>query len=248
MTRRCMHRVMRSFIIHMPGDTNRAPNIDRLLQTLPNAQVVDAVIGKEVLARGELLPRSGDLYAPRYPFSLSPGEVGCFLSHRRCWQKIVDDGLDYGLIVEDDLSIDPALWADALQLIDDHASVETFIRLPAKQRETPVRVVATCGRAKLFLPKVIGLQTVCQVVGRNAAQRLLSVTNELDRPVDTFLQMHWVTHQPIHTILPNGVSEITQALGGSTIQKKATGSKISRELNRALYRARVKTRPQKPAT
>ena len=248
MTRRCMHRVMRSFIIHMPGDIKRAPNVDTLLQTLPNAQVVDAVIGKEVLARGDLSPKPGNLHTPRYPFPLSPGEVGCFLSHRACWQKIVDEGLDYALIAEDDLSVDPGLWAEALHLIEGHANIDSFIRLPAKQRETPAQVVATSGQAKLFLPKVIGLQTVCQVVGQSAAKRLLAATNELDRPVDTFLQMYWVTQQPVHTILPNGVSEITQALGGSTIQKKASGSKFSRELNRALYRARVKMRPQKPAT
>ncbi|MBO9450648.1 glycosyltransferase family 25 protein [Tropicibacter sp. R16_0] len=237
---------MQSFIIHMPGDAKRAPNAEALLNTLSNAQIVDAVIGKKVLEHGALTPLPGNLHAPRYPFTLSAGEVGCFLSHRACWQKIVDEDLDYALIAEDDLSITPDLWAEAMDLVETHATADTFIRLPAKHRETPAQMVADRTRAKLFLPKVIGLQTVCQVVGKNAAKRLLKVTEELDRPVDTFLQMHWITQQPIHTILPNGVSEITEALGGSTIQKKATSNKILREINRAVYRARVSLRPQRP--
>lgn len=245
MARRGMHRAMRSFIIHMRGDTKRAPNVEKLLKTLPDAQVIDAVVGKDILAQQSFATRPGDLHQPEYPFPLSPGEVGCFLSHRKCWQRILDEDLSHALIVEDDLSLDPELWAEAMDLVETHSTPETFIRLPAKRREVAKSIVAESDRAKMFLPKVIGLQTVCQVVGRSAAKNLLDATEVLDRPVDTFLQMHWVTGQPVHTILPNGVSEITEDLGGSTIQKKNTGdSKLQREFKRAVYRARVSLRPQ----
>ena len=125
------------------------------------------------------------------------------------------------------------------------ADAESFIRLPAKRREAPREQIAQQGESRLFLPKVIGLQTVAQVVGREAAKRLLAVTEVLDRPVDTFLQMHWIHGQRIQTILPNGVSELTQELGGSTIQKRKSGSKLAREFKRSLYRAQVSARPQK---
>lgn len=237
---------MRSLIIHMPGDARRAPNVQTLLGLLPDAQVVDAVIGRDILARGDLTPHPGDLHRPSYPFPLGAGEVGCFLSHRKCWQMIVDQGWDHALIVEDDLALDPAQWGAAMSLVATHATADSFIRLPAKRREKPGRIIDQSGAAQLFLPGVIGLQTVCQVVGRNAAARLLYATEQLDRPVDTFLQMHWAHGQPIHTILPNGVSELTVELGGSTIQKKPSDGKLQRELKRALYRARVMARPQRP--
>lgn len=232
-------------IIHMSGDEKRAPNVDNLLSTLANAEVVDAVIGREVMAAGTQPLRKGDLHHPRYPFALGPGEVGCFLSHRKCWQKIVDDQLDYALIVEDDLHLDATGWGEAQNLVAEYAGTDSFFRLPAKRREVPTITLAEQGEARLFLPKVIGLQTVAQVVGRNAAIRLLAASEALDRPVDTFLQMHWVHGQPIQTILPNGVSELTQELGGSTIQKKKSGNKLKREFKRALYRAQVSSRPQK---
>ncbi len=238
-------QIMQSLIIHMPGSTNRAANVEHLLYTLPQAEVVEAVNGRDVVAQNGQPLRDGDLHQPHYPFPLSPGEVGCFLSHRRCWQHIVDAGWDHGLIVEDDLALDAPGWGDTLALLAEHADAESFIRLPAKRREVPRDVIAEQGQSKLFLPKVIGLQTVAQVVGREAAKRLLAVTEVLDRPVDTFLQMHWVHGQRIQTILPNGVSELTQELGGSTIQKRKSGNKISREFKRALYRAQVSARPQK---
>lgn len=235
---------MRSFIIHMRGDQKRQGNVKHLLATLPNARIIDAVIGRDVLTTTATAP--GTQHDPHYPFPLSPGEVGCFLSHRQCWLRIVESGQDYALIAEDDLGIGPALWPEVLDLIHSHASPDTYIRIPAKHRERPVDDVARRDQAKLFLPRVIGLQTVLQVVGRKAAQRLLAASEMLDRPVDTFVQMHWVTGQPVHTIIPNGVRELTDELGGSTIQKKTrAGNVLTREIKRAWYRAQADLRPQK---
>lgn len=237
---------MRSFIIHLPGDARRRPNADRLAATLPGARIVDAVRGADVMAVTDLRP--GDLHAPAYPYPMSAGEVGCFLSHRACWQRIVDEGLDHALIVEDDAAFDPALWPHVRALIAAQARTDRYIRLPAKRRERPGLVIAQDGPAQLFLPRIIGLQTVAQVVGRDAAQRLLSATRAIDRPVDTLLQMHWATGQPVHTIWPSGVTEITAEVGGSTIQTKPrAGSKLAREWTRLVYRARIARRPQSAA-
>lgn len=236
---------MQTMIIHMAKDQKRAPNVRKLLNTLPNAQIMEAVIGKDALAQGLIETAPGTRHKPNYPFPLSAAEIGCFLSHRACWQQIIALNLPYALIVEDDMATEPP-WQNALELAQRHISPEMFIRLPAKHREKPARILAQEADTQLFLPKQIGLQTVCQIVGQNAARRLLAASTVIDRPVDTFLQMHWITGQPIHTILPNGVSEETAALGGSTIQKKKTGNKLARELKRLSYRLKITARPQNP--
>ncbi|MFV1602650.1 MULTISPECIES: glycosyltransferase family 25 protein [unclassified Phaeobacter] len=237
---------MRSYIIHMADDHKRAPNVARLMAQLPQPEVVEAVNGRAALQAGLVPLCDGDLHRPHYPFALRAGEVGCFLSHRKCWQKIAEGMDDFGLIVEDDLAFEPNLWRDAMALVGNHADKDHFIRLPAKQRESARQVVAQTGAARMFLPRRIGLQTVAQVVGKTAAARLLEASETLDRPVDTFLQMHWVHRQPVHTIWPNGASELTEALGGSTIQSRPAGGKLARELKRALYRTQVALRSQKP--
>lgn len=238
---------MDSLIIHLPSATARAAHVARLCDLLPNAQVVQAVNGADALAKGEGRLAAGPVCAPRYPFALSAGEVGCFLSHRSCWERLAEGDADYALIVEDDFDIDPNAWAPALRLVEAHADANSYIRLPAKPRETSVQLLAEDSGARLFLPRRIGLQTVAQVVGRNAAARLLAASTQLDRPVDAFLQMHWHTGQPLHTILPNGVRELTVELGGSTIQSATPSTaKLAREVKRAVYRAKIATRPQRP--
>ncbi|MGD9862804.1 MAG: glycosyltransferase family 25 protein [Pseudodonghicola sp.] len=238
---------MHSLIIHMPTSAARRPNALRLLRELPGAHVVEAVDGRDPAQVTGVRIRQGDAFAPRYPFPLAPGEIGCFLSHRRCWRRILAEGWDYALIVEDDLEIDRDRLAQALALIGEHATTDSYIRLPVKQRERPAQVLGARDGLQLILPRVIGLQTVAQVVGRGAAGRLLKATEILDRPVDTFLQMHWVTGQPVHSLLGSGARELTADLGGSTIQKKTrTSGKLAREFRRAHYRAQVALRPQKP--
>ena len=237
---------MKSLIIHMSSSIARRGNAHRLLSALPDARLVEAVDGRDPVQVEGVQIMPGTHLDPAYPFTLGPGEVGCFLSHRKCWQMIADDKAPFALIAEDDLSIDPVIWPDVLKLIERHAAEDSFIRIPAKNRETAASTIETQGSASLFVPRVIGLQTVCQVVGRGAAQRLLAASETLDRPVDTFLQMHWATGQTIRTILPNGVRELTAETGGSTIQKKTrTSAKLMREIRRALYRAKVRQRPQR---
>src|SRR5690606_15402798 len=36
---------------------------------------------------------------------LTPGEIGCFLSHRLCWQTILDGNDNYAAIFEDDVLV-----------------------------------------------------------------------------------------------------------------------------------------------
>jgi glycosyl transferase family 25 len=43
-----------------------------------------------------------DLNRQQYHSLLTLGEIGCYLSHRKVWQKIVDEQLDFALVLEDD--------------------------------------------------------------------------------------------------------------------------------------------------
>ncbi len=244
-----MHGIMRSFIIHMSSSTARRPNADKLCADLPNAELFEAVNGRdpEQIAGVQLHP--GNLHRPHYPFPLRPAEIGVFESHRRIWRKLVDEEIDLAIITEDDLRIDPARMAETLKVLAPIATPDHYIRIPVKQREVPVQTLAEQNGLRLILPKVIGLQCVCQMVGRHAAKRLLAATEQIDRPVDTFMQMHWLTGQPIHALLGSGNQEVAREIGGSTIQTKPPLSdKLTREFKRAAYRAKLHLHPQRPCT
>jgi GR25 family glycosyltransferase involved in LPS biosynthesis len=229
---------MQCFVIHLAGSEKRAANVARLQDTLEEVEVFPAVRGADLPDTVIRQVAPGTRFRPHYPFPMGLGEIGCFLSHRACWQEIVSRDLPGALIAEDDLSLGDT-WSEARAQLVSMATPEHFVRLPAKDRESASRTTSP----RVFLPRVIGLQTVFQYVGQGAARRLLDASERMDRPVDTFLQMHWVHGQRIHTILPNGVSELTEALGGSTIQKKRAGL-LGREVKRFIYRRRVAARPQ----
>lgn len=237
---------MQSLIIHMSSSTARRANAEQLLSDLPNAELVEAVDGRDAAQIADVEQFPGDLHSPKYPFALRPAEIGVFQSHRKCWQRIVDEDWEYALIAEDDLSVNPVDLGRALDLVAAHGTPDMYVRLPVKQRENAAQVLARDGQMQFVLPKTIGLQCICQVVGKAAAKRLLTVTTQIDRPVDTFLQMHWASGQPVHSILPNGNVEVAHLIGGSTIQTKTSASgKLAREFKRAVYRTQVDLRPQK---
>jgi GR25 family glycosyltransferase involved in LPS biosynthesis len=79
------------------------------------------------------------------------------------------------------------------------------------------------------------------VVSHGAAKRLLELTEKFDRPVDTFLQMSWVTGIRPRVIIPSGVNEISNRLNGSTIhiKKRTLLDTFSRNLLRPVYRLQV---------
>ncbi|WP_171097901.1 glycosyltransferase family 25 protein [Ruegeria sp. HKCCD7255] len=238
---------MRSFVIHMSSSTARRANADRLCAQLPNAELFEAVNGRDPQQIADVDVFPGTLHRPHYPFPLRPAEIGVFESHRAIWRKMVEDHIDLAIITEDDLGLDPDRLSAALGLLAPIATPEHYIRIPVKQREVPAEILAEKDDLRLILPKVIGLQCVCQMVGRRAAERLLAATDQIDRPVDTFLQMHWITGQPIHALQGSGNREVAQEIGGSTIQTKPPMSdKLTREVKRALYRAKLHLHPQRP--
>lgn len=77
---------------------------------------VNAVNGKEVnlgdYIRKGLIKKDWDVGSfkegrPRL-VSMSPGEIGCGLSHRKIWQKMVDQDIEVAMVLEDDaLNFDP---------------------------------------------------------------------------------------------------------------------------------------------
>ena len=40
---------------------------------------------------------------------IKDGEIGCAISHRLIWQRMLDDNIAYALILEDDVTIDKAI-------------------------------------------------------------------------------------------------------------------------------------------
>ncbi len=232
----------RTLILHLERAEGRKAQVEDIIRKSPYpADIVDAVDGAALPPR-ELAAYqgAGALMRPAYPFRLNPGEIGCFLSHRRAWQKILELGLEGALIVEDDAFMEPDVFLPALRLAEENIADLGYVKFDTRPLAGPGRVACRSGSAAIVRPRVVPLRTSCQLVSRGAAERLLAASQRFDRPVDVFLQLFWETGVPIHCANPSGLSDRTQETGGSTLSRKLPWrEKLRREYSRALYRARI---------
>ena len=201
------------FIIHLERSLERKPQVRKLKKNLPyRTTVIEAVDGSnpENDFSKIYIPR---LLRPRYPFSLRSAEVACFQSHRKCWQEILDRGLEAALIIEDDVDIIDGEFTAAVKLAMKEITMGDLIRFPIKLREKPRNRSVMQDNISIFEPTLVGLGMVAQIVTYDAARRLLESTESFDRPVDAYLQLRWKHGVRILTLWPNGVREISSSLG-----------------------------------
>jgi GR25 family glycosyltransferase involved in LPS biosynthesis len=183
-----------------------------------------------------------NLHAPYYPFRLRPGEIGCFLSHRRIWQKMVDESIPQLLILEDDIEMLPN-FDQSLQHAVETTPKDGYVQFQVR----PLRIAGGIRNddqwPQLLKPTVVPLRTSAQLVTLGAAVRLLHFTEVFDRPVDTAIQLTWMHGATVLVSSPQSVTEVSRTIGGSTIggkkKRKPLLDNLRRELNRTLYRYRI---------
>ena len=98
------------FVINMQGSEKRWKTLNNRLANIGiSAERFPATIGKE-LTKEQL----DEWYSPqnnkqKYHRDLTLGEIGCYVSHMRIWQKMVDEKINHCLVLEDDLFIEEHL-------------------------------------------------------------------------------------------------------------------------------------------
>ena len=84
------------FVISLlENNTKRRGNVEKQLTGLVDFEFVDAVVGN-------LIVKENDTRISKEAYWLRPGQLGCALCHVICYQKIIEQELDFGIILEDD--------------------------------------------------------------------------------------------------------------------------------------------------
>ncbi|MBZ7991799.1 MULTISPECIES: glycosyltransferase family 25 protein [unclassified Campylobacter] len=102
---------MKFFIINLEQDIEKRQKITALCESLGlNYEIIKAVYGK-ALSEDEIkkntYPKEEQLKL--FKRTLSLGEIGCAMSHRLCYQKIIEQNLEDAIILEDDAVFDENL-------------------------------------------------------------------------------------------------------------------------------------------
>ncbi|WP_084652730.1 glycosyltransferase family 25 protein [Mesorhizobium sp. WSM1293] len=174
---------MKSYIINLDRSPGRMQRMaDRLNSIGADFERVPAVDGR-LLSEAEI----SDVYRPLAgAAAMTPEEVGCFLSHRKCWERIVSGTDAYGCVFEDDMLISKqaALFlgggTDWIPRNADIVKIETV-----GGRVWLDRVVSPLtGAFKLALLRSFHFGSGGYILSRAAAERLLAVTRVFSDAVD----------------------------------------------------------------
>ena len=231
------------FIIHLKRAVKRKKTVQSIILNMEcDTKIIDAIDGNTLTAQhiSEFLDDK-KRFQPKYPFTINNGEIGCFLSHREAWKAIVNEKLEAGFIIEDDCEIDIKKFNKSFKMALKFVKKLGYIQFQTREIPNNSLEINNIDGVKILKPKIIPLRTSAQLISYDAALLLLEKSKKIDRPVDGFLQLFWLTGQNISCIHPSGLSDITQMLGGSTLSiKQSIKSSTTRSLIRFLYRVKIR--------
>jgi len=160
-----------------------------------------------------------------YHKHMTKGELGCYLSHVRAWQKIVDEQLDYAVILEDDILLQENIQVglEAIKYIQQPWDIIKLAEAPTKRK---VVHQIPAGDFSLVTYNKVPSRACAQVVSLNGAKKLLAKSINIKRPIDIELQYWWECELSVFGLKPyivkanhDEVSEIDRNLNRNNVEQ-----------------------------
>jgi glycosyl transferase, family 25 len=182
-----------------------------------------------------------------YHVAMQKGEIACFLSHRRAWEKCLDESTaPFAVILEDDFELRGQL-GEIIEAIEKKTLPPwDVIKLWGREKRAARRVAELTPSHALVRELMISKRTVGQIVSREGAAKLLAKTLPIFRPIDVQLQYPWELGIEVLTIRPSILVDVGESLFGSSTTKgtvdRFDGAKLRREARRVLLQADLAAR------
>lgn len=185
---------MLRFVINMDKSKNRWDLISRELASrhIP-VERISGVDGSK-LSENELktlLEPLSSRVKEGFPKGLTPGEVGCFLSHRECWKRLLQSDQKWALILEDDiiLSERAAFFMNSEKWIPEGSDlIQLHSLFSEKVYSIGPKTIDVGNGTELVEPiRPVPLGTQSYLISRSAAEFALEKSRKIPAPVDEFL-------------------------------------------------------------
>jgi glycosyl transferase family 25 len=138
---------------------------------------------------------------------LNQGEIGCLLSHRAIYEKMVRESIPHAIVLEDDAILAPD-FTSVMQGLMRHAAhwdMVRFLSRPKVYRRTRV-IAPLCGEYRLGRAFGTPGGSYGYIISLNAARTLLRLTEMNCLPVDILFGHQWRTGLNVLNLLPSPVS------------------------------------------
>ncbi len=171
-------------VISLPGSTERQERVKTELgKTTLAWEFLEAV-------RGASLTQPPTEYDAKkvkrlLGFELTPNEIGCFLSHKKAWQRCVDANVPT-LIFEDDFRVLPHFESVINFLMtqrDQYQAVRLQGLFTVKHK-----VLAECGEFRMVRNDGDAVGATAYFITPAIARRLIDASHDLYEPLDHFLE------------------------------------------------------------
>jgi len=160
------------------------------------------------------------------PFSkwfrpLTRGEVACSLSHRKAWNRIVEQKLAYALILEDDFILQASDWQQVLNASFNLPQEFDLIKLSRAEEKNLMQVEAITKKYYLARSYPIPIDALATLVSQQGATKLLSNIKKVQRPIDFEFKNYWEYGLRIYSIYPNLFAQVELEIMDSYIGHRA---------------------------
>lgn len=170
---------IKTYVINLKDSVDRRETVVAELAKYPllNVELVEAVDGRKMKPEERKSCFDIDKFVNRNHCNPKGGEIGCTLSHRICYRKLLESDEEFALIVEDDVNFlyPEDIDATLIEILNKHKDDKPyFITLGMHYLYYPKKYRKL---SKYTLYKIhVAYGTCAYLINRKAAERLLSVS------------------------------------------------------------------------
>lgn len=219
-------------VINLDASVDRMRNMSEQLKRMDvSFSRISAVDGGKLSEKfvDSIVPPFSDVLARLdFPKKLTKGEIGCFLSHRKCWQTLLESKEEWALVLEDDVYISDRVkeYIGREDWIPEGAG---FVQLNIDRKRSfcirPRSVELDTGDTlyRIFYPYPMG--AFAYIISRRTAEDALISSAKIVAPVDEFLfafRSKFSRRHIIYTLNPAVVTvqEIPSIIGNRGEKRK----------------------------
>lgn len=225
---------MRVFVINLEKHADRrAAASKKMADAGVSFEFYGAIAGTAAVERGLFDGFDDDEFVLNTGRRMTPGEIGCYASHRELWALCVSLNEPI-VILEDDFDLLNG-FADALKKAASVIAGAGFVRLQTDLRAKK-RGVLEMDHYSLwrYTKPPHGLMGYC--IAPHVAQRFVAASCILDAPVDVFTKKYWDHGQPMYVLTPYSVApsvlHASTTIAGRQKTKKSVAVAIRRLLRK----------------
>ena len=191
---------MKAYIINMPEAISRRQHMEALFENLTISPVfVEAVVGKNLT----LPHKDFDEKKHRFAHGKLPNlsELGCYFSHLKAIEQFLDDGDDYALVLEDDLTFDASIQSLIKESLKYKHSFD-LLRLSGLHNGHPVHIVSLDNKHNLVCNLTRQTGAGAYLINRHAAKQFLKQLRPMWLPYDHAFDREWTLGVKTMSIKP----------------------------------------------